>query len=520
MTAGAPPVGTGLSRRALLAGGAGSLGAVRTGVLVTSAVGALGAAELATAPYAEAARTDPILHLVRRATYGPTPATLAAAHRQGRKHWLEHQLHPAKVNDRAMTSLLRRWPRLNLPAWQVRQVLGNGKWDVMFDLGDATIARAAWSNRQLLEVMVDFWSNHLNVTNPSSDVWATRHLYDRQVIRRYALGKFSDLLVASAKSPAMLLYLDNANSSKQAPNENYARELLELHTVGLHYSESDVKSAARLLTGMSVNWDAQTYEYKPWMHATGRVKVLGWSHPNSSTAGEAAAVAYLRYLAHHPQTARHIAQKLAVRFVSDSPSAGLVTKLAKVYKQHDTDIRAVLRALFLSHEFAASGGQKVRRPYEDLIATLRALGIRPPRTGTTALRELFWLSGSLGQPPMGWHPPNGYPDVAAAWSSAGGTLERWNSHLGLAAGWWPNQLGHPKLASLLRPAHPSTYGALVDAVAAGLALPRPTSTVRAAVCTFLGKRTGDRLHAGDEALGWRLPYVFALVLDSPAFVTR
>jgi uncharacterized protein (DUF1800 family) len=517
MTEGAPVGGADLSRRALLTGGAGALGALRGGAVVA---GAIGAAELVTAPYADAASVDPILHLVRRATYGPTNALLAQVERQGRQNWLEHQLHPAKVGDRATTAMLKRWPKLRWPIHKVRHTLRNGDWAVMFDLCDAHITRAAWSNRQLFEVMVDFWSNHLNVTCPSSDVWATRHNYDSHVIRRHALGKFSDLLVASAKSPAMLLYLDNANSSKAAPNENYARELLELHTVGLGYAESDVRSGARLLTGLSVNWDSQEYLYKPEIHATGHVKMLGWSHPNHSASGEAAALSYLRYLAHHPATARRIAEKLAMRFVSDSPPPALVKRLAKVYKSHDTEIRPVLRALFQSHEFKASAGDKLRRPYEDLIATVRALGLRPPSHGTDPMRQLYWLSGSLGQPPMGWHPPNGYADVAAAWSSAGGTLERWNSHVSLAAGWWPNGLRHPKLASRLRPAHPTTYGGLVNAVAAGLALPRPTSTVRSAICTFLDKRPSDRLHSTDAALGWQLPYVFALVLDSPAFVTR
>jgi uncharacterized protein (DUF1800 family) len=490
-----------------------------SGIGALAATGVVGAGQLLAAPAAEAATRDPVLHLVRRATYGPTPALLAKARRMGRAKWLDQQLHPGQIQDSA-SGMVRRWPRLNWSSATVHGALRIGSWDVMFDLVQAHIARAAWSDRQLFEVMVDFWSNHLNVTCPSSDVWSTRHLYDSQVIRKHALGKFSDMLAASARHPAMLLYLDNANSSRKAPNENYARELLELHTVGLVYSEADVKAAARLLTGLSVDRATSSYKYNPELHATGAVKILGWSHDNGSADGEAAALAYVRHLAKHPATARRIARKLAVRFVSDDPPASLVTKLAKVYLSHDTDIRPVLKALFMSPEFARSSGKKVRTPFEDMIATVRALGLRPPKGGTDGMEQLYWVSGDLGQPPLGWHPPNGYPDVAAAWTSAGSTLAKWNNHLGLAAGWWPNDLRHPKLETMLRPRRPETHGRLVDAAAAGLGLPRPTPAVRDAICRFLEKRPSAPLESDDAALTWRLPYVFALLLDSPAFVTR
>ena len=501
-----------LSRRGLLAAGGGLLGAA-----------ALGGAGIATAPVAEAATSDPVLHLVRRTTYGATPELLDAVRRKGAHRWLEQQLTPAKVPDAAMTALLKRWPTLTMSPGHLTAKVGRFQWDAMFDLCDAHIARACWSNRQLLEVMVDFWSNHLNVTCPSSDVWATRHLYDSQVIRRHALGKFSDMLVASAKHPAMLAYLDNASSDKDAPNENYARELLELHTVGVGagYTETMVKSAARLLTGLSVEDDGSyRYLYDTSKHATGAVKVLGFSDRNRSTYGEKVVERYLSYLAHHPATARRIARKLAVRFVSDAPPAALVTSLAKVYLKHGTDIRPVLRALFASKAFRTSSGAKVKRPFEDMVATVRALGIRPPASGTDGVRQLYWLSGELGHPPLGWHPPDGYPDVVTAWQSAGGTLARWNSHLGLAAGWWPNDLRHPPLEYRLRPARPRTHGALVDAAAAGLGLPRPTDAVRQAICTFLGEKVSAPLESGDQALGWRLPYVYALLLDSPAAAVR
>jgi uncharacterized protein (DUF1800 family) len=416
-----------------------------------------------------------------------------------------------------MGHLLKRWPKLHWSSWQCRNHMSFGDWDVMFDLVDAHIARAIWSDRQLLEIMVDFWSNHLNVTCPSSDVWDNRHLFDRDVIRRHALGSFSDMLCAAGRAPAMLNYLGNAESSGKAPNENWGRELLELHTVGLGagYSQDDVHNSALILTGLSVEPDGGQFEYKPWMHHVGRVKVLGFAAANRSAAnGEAVAMDYLRYLAHHPSTARHLATKLAVRFVSDNPPASLVHRLAATYRHHHTQIVPVLRQLFSSKEFADSRDAKVRTPYEDFIATARVLRIRPPHHDTVGIRDLQWMASNAGQPPLGWHAPNGYADTAAAWASTSATLGRWNVHMSLAGQWWPRNLRYPKIGSLVPNPTPKTYGHLVDGLAAALNVPSLHAVHRSALTEFVGHKPGDSLAATDEALGWRLPYLVALILDS------
>jgi len=486
-------------------------------VLATAAPSGFDAASAVTA--AKRAPVSDVEHLLRRTTYGATPALVHEVERRGTSHWLEAQLHPHHVHDGAMDHLLKRWPRLHWNTWQVRRHYKKhfGTWDLMFDLVDAHIARATWSNRQLFEVMVDFWSNHLNVTCPSSDVWDNRHLYDRDVIRRHALGSFSDMLVACGKSPAMLNYLGNAFSSGAEPNENWARELLELHTVGVNagYSQTDVHNSALILSGLSVEPDGGSYEYKPWMHYTGRVKVMGFSAGNHSAAkGEALAMDYLRWLAHHPSTAKHLAYKLAVRFVSDQPSPSLVDHLATVYRRNHTQIVPVLRALFASAEFKHSKGAKVRTPYEDFIATLRVLRVRPPHKGTDGIRSLQWMSGDTGQPPLGWHAPNGYADTAAAWSSTSATLGKWNVHMSLAAQWWPKELHYTKVEALVPKPAPKTYGHLVDGLVRSLSVPPFNSVQRAAVTEFLGHKPGDALAATDEALHWRLPYLVALVLNS------
>jgi uncharacterized protein (DUF1800 family) len=476
---------------------------------------------------AEFLPADPLLHLLRRATYGPTPAAIAEIRRLGASAWLDRQLNPGAIADPVAADLVARLPLSGLTIDGVRAKVG-GKalrqysWDPMFQLGYAAIGRAVWSERQLYEVIVDFWSNHLNVANPSGDVWDSRPDYDRAVIRRYALGRFADLLKASARHPAMLAFLDNRTSTRAAPNENYGRELLELHTVGLGYSESDVKNAARMLTGLTINWDTGRYRYDAGAHATGAVAVLGFRHANrTATGGEAAAMALLDHLALHPATARRIATKLCVRFVSDTPPAALVTRLAKVYLDNRTAIAPVLRALFGSAEFAASVGAKTRTPLEDLVATVRILGYGPEPSGVQALQSLYWMVQVAGQAPLAWAPPNGYPDVAEAWASPSGQVIRWNWHLNIAAGWWPEELVRPAslVADLAGPL-PTTYGALIDVLAERLLGRRLSAEHTEAVAAFYGRTAGSRLRSGDKAVGWAFPYLVALLLNSPSFALR
>lgn len=456
---------------------------------------------------------------MRRTTYGVTPQVVREVKQQGTLRWLEDQLHPHRVRDDAMDRLLKRWPRLHWDTHKVRSHYKKsfGSWDVMFDLVDAHIARAVWSQRQLFEIMVDFWSNHLNVTCPSSDVWDNRHLFDRDVIRRYALGSFADMLCATGRAPAMLQYLGNADSSKQAPNENWGRELLELHTVGLAagYTQDDVHNSALILTGLSVEPDGGQFEYKSSMHYTGRVKVMDFSSANDSASqGEAVAMAYLRYLAHHPDTARHLAKKLAVRFVSDDPPASLVNRLAATYLHNGTQIVPVLRQLFASKEFSDSRGGKVRTPYEDFIATLRVLQVGPPHHGTDAIRDLQWMSGDIGQPPLAWHAPNGYADTAAAWSSTSATLGKWNTHMNLAGQWWPDKLNYKKLSSFVPKPTPKTMGQLIDGLVAALNVPAFNPVQRQGLAEFTGRKLSDPIASTDDVLQWRLPYLVALILDS------
>jgi uncharacterized protein (DUF1800 family) len=465
-----------------------------------------------------------LAHLLRRTTYGLTPALVAEATKAGRTAWLEAQLAPVRIRDREGAAVLARFPNLSLSAAEFRakvEAEQANSWDAMFDLSRATLGRAAWSRRQLLEVIVDFWSNHFNVTCPSDDVWDTRHGFDA-TLRANALGRFADLLVAATTHPAMLRYLNADTSTKQAPNENLGRELLELHTVGVDagYAERDVLDSARILTGLTLDWTTITTTFRPRDHWTGPVRVLDFSSPNALADGQPVVAAYLAYLARHPATARRLARKLAVRFVADDPPQALVDRLAKVYLAADTAIAPVLRALFSAPEFFAAHDAKVRRPMEAAIATVRALGLGPAAQDSPELDGLYWALEGQGHQPFAWPQPDGYPDRADAWASSGGVLARWNTTLGITAGWWPKGFTGRPLRDLVPRRLPATHGALVADLGLRL-LQRPLPAAHVdAICRFLGMRTTSPLHADSEAIGWRLPYAVALVLDSPLHVLR
>jgi hypothetical protein len=480
-----------------------------------------------------AAARGAVLHVLRRTTYGPTPASIAEVTSRGTAAWLERQLDPSSIPDPQGEAIHNLYPEAGWTIPQVYRAVASRlvtrySWDVMEPLGQFTLAMATWSSRQLLEVMVEFWSNHLNVANPSDGVWDNRQDYDRRVIRAHALGKFSSMLAASAAHPAMLSYLNQADSTRTAPNENYGRELLELHTVGVDagYSEAMVLDSARIMTGYTIQGNERSphfreFRYDPSIHWTGHVRVLGFTHRNATADGRPVVDAYIDYLAHHPATARNIARKLAVRFVSDHPPESLVTRLASTYLVHDTAVAPVLRTLFASHEFHASRGTKVRRPFDDLVATLRTLGYRllPPQSGVEARRKgpeaLYWISASLQQAPLAWVQPDGYPDAADAWASAGGLLHRWNMHQELAAGWWPakDRIVVPHLPGLL-PRRLTSYGALVDSLASRLTGEPLSARDAAAVLTFLDKSPSARVRANDSAVSWDLSRTVALLLDS------
>jgi Protein of unknown function (DUF1800) len=457
--------------------------------------------------------------LISRVTYGRT-AGLDRAVDRGPTAWLQGQLAPSTLKDHGGDAVDARFPRLEWSTATVHRKLKGGDWTLMTDTVAAHLGRAIWGDRQLLEVMTDFWANHLNVTCPSDDVWDTRHRYQIDVIRKHALGSFEALLKASAVHPSMLMYLNNAQSTGQNPNENYARELLELHTVGVNagYTEHDVKQAALLLTGWTVQ-DGRAV-YVPANHHAGPVRVMGFRSANPSRSkGRTAQNAYLHHLARHPRTATMIATKLAHRFVSDAPPAALVKRLAASYRKHGTAIVPVLRDLFSSPEFARSGGEKIRRPMEYIVATARATGVTLGKD-SSGVSDLVWMLNDMGHMPLNWPTPDGYADVASAWQSPAAALAQFNATASIVHGWWPTALKLPGPKHLLA-TPPRTRSGVITAVGHKVFGRTPTARETAAARKLLA---GTTLPSSFGAGSWEQQETVALTtivfLSAPAHALR
>jgi uncharacterized protein (DUF1800 family) len=458
---------------------------------------------------------DPVLHLLRRTTFGLTPGLVDEARSTGIDGWLAAQLDPSAVGDDEADAVWARYPAASMNPAQIRDSYELYGWDAMFEYGKAVLGRQLWSHRQLYEVVVDFWGNHLNLPVPSGPAWDVGGPYHNDVIRKHALGSFTDMLLAAMRHPAMLRYLTNSTSTKEAVNENLGRELLELHTVGVGagYSEEDVRSSAYILTGRMVSTDMASgvpseFHYDPGRHWTGAVKVMDFRHDNASPEGGLdVGDAYLRYLASHPSTARTIASKLAVRFVSDVAPPTLVDRLAKAYLDNGTQILPMLDVLFRSGEFWAAVGQKTRRPLEDVVASARLLGLQPGDSAVAALDKFYWHVTQMGNAPLAWRAPNGYPDVQPAWRSTSSLLQSWNYHRDLLRG-KVDGTSPPSVASLAEGQPQGSGAELVDSLSRRVCfqpLQPPHST---ALVTFLSD-------LGDSRSDETLTELTALLLDSP-----
>jgi len=464
--------------------------------------------------------------IARRFSGGLTPDLATDINRTGGgRAWFGQQLRPALITDPDGDMVDGWFPSLGRTPEQIfdRQVNEvQGAWEVMWDLSRWSVARRIHSRRALLEVMVDFWANLLNVPITDDDACFYRVSYD-QAIRRYALTNFEALLKHTVLHSAMGLYLDNAVSTKDAPNENLGRELLELHTVGVDagYSEDDVKQSSKLLTGYRVDvwWPSFRSFYDPSVHARGPISVMGFRHDNADRDGRKATMAYLRYLARHPATAQRLARRLCVRFVSDDPSPALVTAVANAYRANKTAIKPTLKALVDHPDFAQSAGQRIRTPTEDYVATVRALQIRlqKPVEDNDFANAMYWQYHEYGNAPFEWPTPDGYPELGAGWTTAGRVLNSLSSHVDLAAGWWPKQGAAFRPFQDWLPALPATLDAVIDGIGRQLlGEPVPAAT-RQGVATVLGLSLDQQMtRVGD----WRVLTILATLLDTPTHMHR
>jgi uncharacterized protein (DUF1800 family) len=480
---------------------------------------------------------EQVQQVLSRLTFGARPGDAERVRAMGVDKWIDMQLHPERIPDSSVDSLMTHFAVYGMATsdiirdynmvQQLQRQAKKADVDTSMDKKDirrealaknpqvadiarqtqqfvgeiqaAKLSRAVTSERQLNEVMVDFWENHFSVFAGKGQTRLFLAQYDRDVIRPHALGKFRDLLGAVAKSPAMLFFLDNAQSAadsthptlaarnrgrggrgglnarrpgligagrgqqlppavqrrlqnatpeerqqimqrlqqqaKRGLNENYARELMELHTLGVDggYSQKDVQEVARALTGWTFNRQTGEFTFNPAIHDAGEKMILGHKFPAGH--GEEEGEEVLDLVARAPATAHFITTKLARHFVSDDPPKALVDRCANTFSKTDGDIRETLKCVITSPEFfsRAAYRAKVKTPFEVVASALRAVNAQPDYTPRTAQ-----VVARLGQPIFGRQTPDGWPDRGDAWMNTGAILNRINFGLSLAAGQLPS----------------------------------------------------------------------------------
>jgi uncharacterized protein (DUF1800 family) len=419
---------------------------------------------------------------------------------------------------------------------------------VLGELAEAKLLRAIYSDRQLEEVMSDFWFNHFNVFIGKGPDRYMINAYEREVIRPHALGKFKDILAATAKSPAMLFYLDNWQSvgpnselalygpqrgggrrgrfarlrpqqAKNRPsglNENYAREIMELHTLGVDggYTQKDVTELAKVLTGWSIEQPqlGGSFRFNERAHEPGDKYVLG---RKIGEQGEKEGEEMLDVLAHHPSTAKFISRKLAMRFVSDNPPQSLVDRMAETFQKKDGDIREVLRTLFHSPEFWAADAYraKMKTPFEFVASAARASG-----ADIQNALPLVATLNRMGMPLYAMQPPTGYSMKAEAWVNSSALLNRMNFALALGSGKLPGTSLDPQ--ALLRGPAPtdseSALAAMEQSILAGDVSPQTHAVMQ----KQLGDPQISRRKLDDADKQPNYGAIAGLIMGSPEFQRR
>ncbi|HWW86120.1 MAG TPA: DUF1800 domain-containing protein [Vicinamibacterales bacterium] len=484
-----------------------------------------------------------IVHVLNRMAFGPKPGDVERVRSIGVDRFIDEQLHPERIRDAEVSSHLTGLESVTMSSRAIAQsyelpqieakkeVRQEAKQaaatsadaalkpdpaqkranEVVVELSEQKILRAIYSERQLQEVLTDFWFNHFNVDARKGPDRFMLTEYERETIRPRVLGKFRDLLGATAKSPAMLFYLDNWLSvdpnrprppqNPNAPkglNENYGRELMELHTLGVDggYSQKDVTEVARAFTGWTIDRPRQGggFTFNPRVHDPGQKIVLG--HIIKAGGGESDGEQVLDILATHPSTARFIATKLVRRFVSDAPPQSLVDRAATRFRETDGDLREVLRTILTSPEFMSADAYraKVKTPFEFVVSSVRAMGA-DVQDAVVLVRTLQ----QLGMPLYMCQPPTGYKDTADGWVNTGALVNRMNFALRLSSGQLP--------------------GVMVGDLESSTLLSDPSGNEgpdRVIVSTLLGNDASDSTRATIARAG-RAPQMAALTLGAPEF---
>ncbi len=451
-------------------------------------------------------------HLLLRIGFLPSGWAAERLQALGAEAFVEEQLQPERIpEDPEVARKLARLKLLEMePRLLARAFDGEGR--AYVELLRRHLWRNGQSRRRLEARMAAFWTNHFYVPAEA----AGHHLADyHRTLERHALGSFRDLLFAVARHPAMLTYLNNDSNVAEHPNENYARELLELHTLGVDggYTEQDVKEAARALTGWTTHPRAiGGFFFNPDAHDKGNKTILGHTFP--AGRGIEDGLALLDLLARHPGTARFVATKLALWFVSDAPPEGLVRRLAEVFLRARGELRPVLRALFSAPEFYAARGQRLRSPIEFLAAATEV-------TGVAFLDDWILLDAlnRLEQPFLGWKTPDGYPTRARAWSSTSGLLARWQVALELAQEADGDPEGGWGLLAHLENRDPAarTVGEWVDKATRQVWGREPSGAQLAALVDYTSDGQGAGRPLTPTLAGRKRGGLYALLLAAPEF---
>jgi uncharacterized protein (DUF1800 family) len=458
-----------------------------------------------------------------------------ATERQKFQAYLERQLHPTSADHPDCTTRLAGLTCLAKSLQQLWQEHYRGaptterRYEVISqptqETKIATLVRAVYSQWQLQEVLADFWHNHFNASpDREEQIAALFASWDREVIRKHLFGNFRQMLGAVARHPVMLYYLDNATSNRAGPNENWARELFELHTLGaenylgvkrqqdvpgfsqrqpMGYVDDDVYEATRAFTGWRVNDskdepglnDSGTFLYYAPGHDRFQKTVLGhYLPPDQAPMQDGDTV--LDLLAQHPGTARFICRKLARRLIGDYPPPAV--------------IRQVVRTILQSEAFAQTWGDKIKRPFEVYAAMLRATQAQLNPSKAKETGDHLW---QLGQPLFGRLPPDGYPDTRAAWTSTSSLLERWRWAQGIAGDWWSEVLKTEVVKQTPTRQPTEVLAFWTNRILARPLVPQSQASITAFIKEIRGGNLRDPLTDADAQ--WFIPLVVAAVLSTP-----
>jgi uncharacterized protein (DUF1800 family) len=488
-----------------------------------------------------------------RMGFGPTPGDWEMFRLLGSDDtarltaYVDQQLNPSTIDDSRCDEILAGYGYKTLEKrleklWADHIRGDQENWLPAAEVERSTFLRAIYSKRQLFELMTDHWLNHFNVYAWDYPIAAVFVHFYRDVIRKHQFGNFRAMLEAVAQSPAMLYYLDNQSNSGGKPNENYSRELFELHALGaenylgvrrvddpaivdengnrLGYVDEDVYGATTCFTGWRVDQDTGLFYFSEKDHFPYAKEVLGARIPASQGIKDGKDV--LDLLAFHPGTAHYISRRLCIRLISDNPPESVVQAAADVFIAHKNapdQLKKVMRTILLSPEFRNSWGEKIKRPFEYSVSVLRALN-----ADFVPEDSFFWSYDNIGQPLFSWRPPDGYPDDREAWSGTMPMLQRWR-HANWLFGWRVGGDGDNKDKLRVRPEYQTpesrrTPSALVDFWSVRM-LGRPLpSNEREAVVEFMAAGRNPDFDLPADQIAERLRQMVVLICMSPSFQWR